>query len=101
MTPPPPPRQRQVGPKDMPRTRSERLACKRAHAEAMFEVDHLKRQLEAVAVAIEEAVAREEELLPLATICRRFDREAYEQREANRRKLASGKYTIIDLFQTH
>ena len=39
---------------------------KRAHAEAMFEVDHLKRQLEAVAVAIEEAVAREEELLPPA-----------------------------------
>ena len=83
----------------MPRTRSERLACKRAHAEAMFEVDHLKHQLEAVAVAIEEAMARprEEELLPLATICRRFDRLADEQREANRRKMASGKYTIIDV----
>ena len=27
-------------------------------------------------------VAREEELLPLATICRRFDRLADEQREA-------------------
>ena len=63
----------------------------------MFEVDHLKRQLEAVAVAIEEAVAREEELLPLATICRRFDRLADEQMEANRRKMASGKYTIINV----
>ena len=57
----------------------------------------MKRQLEAVAVAIEEAVVREEELLPLATICRRFDRLADEQREANRRKMGSGKYTIIDV----
>ena len=48
-------------------------------------------------MAIEEAVVREEELLPLATICRRFDRLADEQREANRRKMASGKYTIIDV----
>ena len=58
----------------------------------------MKRQLEAVAVAIEEAVAREEELLPLATICRRFDRLADEQREADRRKMASGKYIIIDIM---
>ena len=51
-------------------------------------------------MAIEEAVAREEELLPLATICRRFDRLADEQMEANRRKMASGKYTIIDVTGT-
>ena len=43
-------------------------------------------------------MAREEELLPLATICRRFDRLADEQREANRRQMASGKYIIIDIM---
>ena len=56
----------------------------------MFEVDGLKRQLEVV-------MAKEEELLPLAHICRGFDRAVMERREATKAHRGDGGAQLCGL----